>query len=317
MTRHRHRIPALALCAGLAAAGPQSLVLADDVPSPSAGSAQAQPGSPAAPTSSSFGALPSGAPALPSVDGAAAAGGSTASASPDAAGGASPGSAAPSATGPSSVAPYSAAPHSATPSTTGSVTEPMPGSPAAPLRSLTAPPAAAEAPSVPTARGRAVPPPARASLLPLAQPLWSELSRAQQAVLAPFAEQWNSWPTQEKLNWVSLADRVPKMKPAARQKLDQRIREWAQLTPEQRRLARQNYRLAKRLSPDERLAQWERYQQMTPEQQSVLRTSGWTSNTAARHAGARTGLAKEAAQPLAPVPYAAPTSSKSPPPRVQ
>jgi hypothetical protein len=39
---------------------------------------------------------------------------------------------------------------------------------------------------------------------------------------------------------------------------------------------------------------------MTPEQRAVLRTSG-TSNTAARHAGARTGLAKQAAQPLAEV----------------
>jgi Protein of unknown function (DUF3106). len=72
----------------------------------------------------------------------------------------------------------------------------------------------------------------------------------------------------------------------------------AALTPEQRRLARQNYRLAKRLPPDERQAQWERYRELTPEQRAVLRNSGWTSNTAARHAGARTGLAKEAAQPL-------------------
>jgi len=139
----------------------------------------------------------------------------------------------------------------------------------------------------------------RASLLPLVQPLWSDLTQAQQAVLEPFAGQWNSWSAQEKRVWVSLADRVPRMAPKARERAHQRIREWAALTPEQRRLARQNYRLAKRLPPDQRQAQWARYQDMTPEQRSVLRTSGWTSNTAARHAGASTGLAKEAAQPLA------------------
>ncbi len=138
----------------------------------------------------------------------------------------------------------------------------------------------------------------RASLLPLVQPLWSDLTQAQQAVLEPFAAQWNGWSAQEKRVWVSLADRVPRMAPAARERAHQRIREWAALTPEQRRLARQNYRLAKRLAPDQRQAQWARYQEMTPEQRSVLRTSGWTSNTAARHAGAQTGLAKEAAQPL-------------------
>ncbi len=141
--------------------------------------------------------------------------------------------------------------------------------------------------------------PVRASLLPLVQPLWSDLSPAQQAVLEPFEAQWNGWSAAEKRSWVKLADRVPEMSPAARERADERIREWAALSPEQRRLARQNYRLAKRLAPDERQAQWERYREMTPEQRSVLRTSGTTSNTAARHAGARTGLAKHAAQPLA------------------
>lgn len=139
----------------------------------------------------------------------------------------------------------------------------------------------------------------RASLLPLVQPLWNDLTSDQQAALAPFEAQWNGWSATEKRSWVKLADRVPKMSPQARERAEQRIREWATLSPEQRRLARQNYRLAKRLAPDERQAQWERYREMTPEQRSVLRTSGSTSNTAARHAGARTGLAKHAAQPFA------------------
>ncbi len=141
----------------------------------------------------------------------------------------------------------------------------------------------------------------RASLLPLVQPLWSDLTPEQQAVLEPFSEQWNVWSAADKRTWVRLADRVPGMSPEAREQTARRVREWASLTPEQRRLARQNYRLAKRLPPAQRQAQWERYRELTPEQRSVLRTSGWTSNTAARHAGARTGLAKEAAQPLADV----------------
>jgi len=138
----------------------------------------------------------------------------------------------------------------------------------------------------------------RASLLPLVQPLWSDLTPAQQAVLQPFEAQWNGWSAAEKRSWVKLADRIPKMSPQARERADARIREWATLSPQQRRVARQNYRIARRLAPDERQAQWERYREMTPEQRSVLRTSGSTSNTAARHAGARTGLAKHAAQPF-------------------
>lgn len=155
--------------------------------------------------------------------------------------------------------------------------------------------AAAHAP----ARAEDAPGAPRASLLPLVQPLWSDLTPAQQALLEPFEAQWNGWSAQDKRSWVSLANRLPRMSPKARERAQARIREWAALSPEQRVLARQNYRLARRLPPDERQAQWERYRHMTPEQRSVLRTSGWTSNTAARHAGARTGLAKEAAQPLA------------------
>ncbi len=139
---------------------------------------------------------------------------------------------------------------------------------------------------------------ARASLLPLVQPLWSELPPPQQAVLAPFASQWNTLPLEEKRAWAQLAGRFPRMKPEEQRRAEKRIAEWALLTPEQRRTARQNFRLAKKLPQDERTARWEQYQQMTPEQRSVLQVSGTTSNTAAKHAGSRTGLGKEAAQPI-------------------
>lgn len=107
------------------------------------------------------------------------------------------------------------------------------------------------------------------------------------------------------------------MGPDERARALQRIQEWATLTPEQRAQARNNYRLAKTLPEDTRVQQWEQYQQLTPEQQAVLRSSGWTSNTAARHAGAPTGLAKEAARPLAstapPAPAPAGDAARRPP----
>lgn len=139
----------------------------------------------------------------------------------------------------------------------------------------------------------------RRSLLPLAQPLWSELTPRQQQLLQPFAEQWNSLPVEEKRAWKALAQRFPKLSAAERSHAVKRISEWAALTPEQRKIARQNFRLAQALPKDERVAQWEQYQALTEEQRRVLQNSGSTSNTAARHAGSRTGLAKEAAQPIA------------------
>ncbi|MEN9316979.1 MAG: hypothetical protein RIS35_3372 [Pseudomonadota bacterium] len=139
---------------------------------------------------------------------------------------------------------------------------------------------------------------ARTSLLPIARPLWSELSTTQQELLRALEPEWNGMPAARKRSWLTIAGRIPKLEPAEREKVEARIREWARLTPEQRQLARNNFRLAKSLPKQERVATWEQYQQMTPEQQAVLRANGWTSNTAARHAGAPTGLAKHASRPI-------------------
>ncbi|RPH45976.1 MAG: DUF3106 domain-containing protein, partial [Burkholderiales bacterium] len=122
----------------------------------------------------------------------------------------------------------------------------------------------------------------RPSLLPLVQPLWSDLSPAQQEVLAPFSAQWNALPITEKRAWADLASRFPKMKADEQKRVEKRIAEWAALTPDQRRLARANYRLAQKVGRENLLAEWENYQSMTPEQRSVLGSIG-TSNTAARH----------------------------------
>lgn len=138
----------------------------------------------------------------------------------------------------------------------------------------------------------------RPSLLPLVEPLWSDLNRAQQAALAPFEPEWNSWAVPEKKSWVALADRLPRMSTAKRETAQRRIIEWAKLTPDQRRQARANYRLAKERPVDARVTEWENYRSMTQEQQRVLRQVGSTSNTAAGHARAPTGLAKQASQPL-------------------
>lgn len=150
------------------------------------------------------------------------------------------------------------------------------------------------------AAGAAIPapPPRRASMAAMLEPLWVDLSPAQQAALAPFAPEWNTWPMAEKKSWVALADKLPAMSADRREKAQRRILEWANLSPEQRRLARANYRLAKERPAPQRVEEWHNYQSLTQEQREVLRRAGSTSNTAAGNAGAPTGLAKEASQPL-------------------
>jgi len=95
-----------------------------------------------------------------------------------------------------------------------------------------------------------------------------------------------------------MAQRFPEVSADDQERSLKRLAEWAELTPEDRRLARYNYRWMQQLDRTEVLAAWEQYQSLTPEQRAVLAAVGRTSNTAATHPGRRTGLAAEAAQPL-------------------
>src|SRR5215210_3123138 len=74
-----------------------------------------------------------------------------------------------------------------------------------------------------------------------AQPAWSALTPAQQQVLAPVQAEWDQLDTVRRKKWVAIADRYPTMKPAEQQRLQKRMQEWAALTPDERRAAREKY----------------------------------------------------------------------------
>jgi hypothetical protein len=138
------------------------------------------------------------------------------------------------------------------------------------------------------------------NLSAMLQPLWVDLTPVQQQVLQPFAAQWNTYPQNEKRSWVKLADRFKSMTPDQQAKLQMRMRDWSGLTPEQRMRARSNYGIANKATQEQRVAEFEQYKELTPDQRRVLRSAGVTSNTAVAKSGVRSGLAPDAAQPLAP-----------------
>src|SRR5690606_28909686 len=107
--------------------------------------------------------------------------------------------------------------------TLGSAGRGRPGRPAAPPR-----------PAGPRARARAA-------------PTWASLTADQRNLLAPFAEEWDSWLDGERRAWLALAARFPAMPPAEQVRARERIREWAQLGPEERRTARANFGMARRM----------------------------------------------------------------------
>jgi len=81
-----------------------------------------------------------------------------------------------------------------------------------------------------------------ASAAPKKQPDWAQLMPEQQQILAPLASDWNNFDATTRKKWLLTAKRYPKMKPEQQQRLQAQMRRWAELTPEQRRIARENYK---------------------------------------------------------------------------
>lgn len=103
------------------------------------------------------------------------------------------------------------------------------------------------------------------------KPLWSELTPAQQEALTPLAPEWDQISVVRKKKWLELGNKMAAMPPEERQKMQERIRDWTKLTPEQRRQARANYaQIKKKLKPEEKTAQWQEYQKLPEEKKREL-----------------------------------------------
>ncbi|MFI4939330.1 MAG: DUF3106 domain-containing protein [Burkholderiales bacterium] len=111
---------------------------------------------------------------------------------------------------------------------------------------------------------------AKLAAKPDVRPLWNELTPAQQQALAPLAQEWNKLDTNHKTKWLAVSNKYPAMSPEQQKRLQENIRAWARLTPEQHRIARESYARAKKLNLEQKTAQWQQYQQLPEEQKRKL-----------------------------------------------
>lgn len=125
----------------------------------------------------------------------------------------------------------------------------------------------AQTPETATVVARPVTP---ASGAAAAGPQWKELSPAQQQILRPLATSWNSLGVIQKGKWIAIAKNYPTMAPAEQEKLNGRMAEWAALKPRDRERARLNFAETKKIPPAERVANWEAYQALSPEEKQKL-----------------------------------------------
>ncbi len=109
---------------------------------------------------------------------------------------------------------------------------------------------------------------------PGVRPAWAELTAEQQQVLAPLKADWDSLEPDRRQKWIAIAKRYPRMKALEQERVQRRMQAWANLSPEQRRQARENYKhLAKspRPAPNKDLRQaWAEYQALSPYERQSL-----------------------------------------------
>ena len=163
-------------------------------------------------------------------------------------------------------------------------------------------------------------------------PSWSELSPAQQQALSPLATEWDKLDAAHKSKWLEISRRYVTMKPGDQARIQERMRAWVALTPEQRRVARESYARTKKLNTDQKSAQWQQYQQLPEEQKKILAAEAAKNKVAALpsvHSKPKTvAPIKSAAKPILqqsvspkpgvthgplPVPGGAPVAPGSPP----
>jgi hypothetical protein len=102
------------------------------------------------------------------------------------------------------------------------------------------------------------------------RPTWASLSPAQQGALQPLQRDWASIDAPRKQKWLELASRFPSMPEAERQRVQQRMADWARMTPAERGQARLQFQESRQFSPEDRQARWEAYKALPDDERRAL-----------------------------------------------
>ena len=102
------------------------------------------------------------------------------------------------------------------------------------------------------------------------KPLWRDLSSAQQVALAPLAPEWDRMEGARKRRWIEVSARFASLDAAEQGRVQERMRQWMKLTPQQRELARENFSKTNKLAQGDKAANWENYKQLSADQKRKL-----------------------------------------------
>jgi hypothetical protein len=99
---------------------------------------------------------------------------------------------------------------------------------------------------------------------------WASLSSSQKSALKPLEREWGSIDAPRKVKWLEIANKFSTMPPAEQARVQNRMEDWAKMSPKERGQVRLNYKEAQQVPAQERKARWEAYQALPPDQQKQL-----------------------------------------------
>lgn len=111
---------------------------------------------------------------------------------------------------------------------------------------------------------------------------WEDLTAAQKLILAPLASGWNSLKLSTRKKWVEISKRFASLSPTEQSRVQDRMHDWVNLTPEQRRVVRENYARNRRLDTEQRAKRWAEYQQLPEAEKQKLAAEAAAANNRKR-----------------------------------
>lgn len=101
-------------------------------------------------------------------------------------------------------------------------------------------------------------------------PAWAALTAAQQSALAPLRADWGSIDAERKQKWLEVARRFPGLPASEQKRIQERMSQWAHMSPAERGRARLQFQETRQISPSDRQARWEAYQSLPDAQRREL-----------------------------------------------
>lgn len=93
-------------------------------------------------------------------------------------------------------------------------------------------------------------------------------------MLAPLQRDWHTIDAPRKAKWLEMAARFPSMPAEERQRVQERMADWARMTPAERGRARLAFQESKQFTREQKQERWEAYQALPEAQRQALADRG-------------------------------------------